>query len=161
MSPEKSTSSSCRGGSHGIFRTGHQNHRRAGCRRWPANRFFRRGRRAAADAAEIGDLRRHAAGFAAMLGQFFTARSNTWLLSIFRPPQIQKVHKCIACTAVGIILLHPGPDRPVARARRRRASVRRFRRGLAVAFTALALWHSIELGHHTMHRWRRCSSPWS
>lgn len=45
--------------------------------------------------------------FAAMLGQFFMARSNTWLLSVFKPPQIQKVHKYIAYTAVGIILLHP------------------------------------------------------
>ncbi len=39
--------------------------------------------------------------FAAMLGQFFMARSNTWLLSVFKPPQIQKVHKYIAYTAVG------------------------------------------------------------
>lgn len=45
--------------------------------------------------------------FAAMLCQFFMARSNTWLLTVFKPPQIQKVHKYIAYTAVGIILLHP------------------------------------------------------
>ncbi|THH36922.1 FAD/NAD(P)-binding:oxidoreductase [Aliishimia ponticola] len=45
--------------------------------------------------------------FAAMLGQFFMARSNTWLLSVFKPPQIQKVHKYIAYTAVTVILLHP------------------------------------------------------
>jgi len=45
--------------------------------------------------------------FAAMLGQFFMARSNTLLLSVFKPPQIQKVHKYIAYTAVGVILLHP------------------------------------------------------
>lgn len=45
--------------------------------------------------------------FAAMLSQFFMARSNTWLLSVFKPPHIQKVHKYIAYTAVGIILLHP------------------------------------------------------
>jgi predicted ferric reductase len=46
-------------------------------------------------------------GFAAMLGQFFMARSNTWLLSIFKPMQIQKVHKYIAYSAVTVILLHP------------------------------------------------------
>ena len=45
--------------------------------------------------------------FAAMLGQFFMARSNTWLLSVFKPVQIQKVHKYIAYTAVAVILLHP------------------------------------------------------
>ncbi|WP_299788492.1 ferric reductase-like transmembrane domain-containing protein [uncultured Marivita sp.] len=45
--------------------------------------------------------------FAAMLGQFFMARSNTWLLSVFQPPQIQKVHKYIAYTAVAVILAHP------------------------------------------------------
>lgn len=45
--------------------------------------------------------------FAAMLGQFFMARSNTWLLSVFKPPQIQKVHKYIAYTAVAVILAHP------------------------------------------------------
>ncbi len=45
--------------------------------------------------------------FVAMLGQFFMARSNTWLLSVFKPVQIQKVHKYIAYTAVAVILLHP------------------------------------------------------
>lgn len=45
--------------------------------------------------------------FAATLGQFFMARSNTWLLTVFKPPQIQKVHKYIAYTAVAIILAHP------------------------------------------------------
>ncbi|MEP3331052.1 ferric reductase-like transmembrane domain-containing protein [Sedimentitalea sp.] len=45
--------------------------------------------------------------FAAMLAQFFMARSNRWLLSVFKPPQIQKVHKYIAYTAVVVILLHP------------------------------------------------------
>ena len=45
--------------------------------------------------------------FTMMLGQFFLARSNQTLLSLFKPPQIQKVHKYIAYTAVGIILLHP------------------------------------------------------
>lgn len=45
--------------------------------------------------------------FATMLGQFFMARSNTWLLSVFKPPQIQKVHKYIAYSAVAVILAHP------------------------------------------------------
>lgn len=45
--------------------------------------------------------------FTAMLGQFFLARSNIWLLRVFKPPQVQKVHKYIAYTAVGAILLHP------------------------------------------------------
>ena len=45
--------------------------------------------------------------FTAMLGQFFLARSNIWLLRVFKPPQVQKVHKYIAYTAVGVILLHP------------------------------------------------------
>ena len=42
-----------------------------------------------------------------MLGQFFLARSNAALLSLFEPPQIQTVHKVIAYPAVGVILLHP------------------------------------------------------
>ena len=42
-----------------------------------------------------------------MLGQFFLARSNETLLSLFKPPQIQKVHKVIAYTAIGVIFLHP------------------------------------------------------
>ena len=45
--------------------------------------------------------------FTMMLGQFFLARSNETLLSLFRPPQIQKVHKVIAYTAIGVIFLHP------------------------------------------------------
>ena len=45
--------------------------------------------------------------FASMLGQFFMVRSNTWLLSVFKPPQIQKGHKYIAHTAVALILAHP------------------------------------------------------
>lgn len=45
--------------------------------------------------------------FAAMLGQFLMARSNTWLLGVFKPPQIQKAHKYIAYTAVAVILAHP------------------------------------------------------
>ena len=42
-----------------------------------------------------------------MLGQYFLARSNETLLSLFRASQIQKVHKYIAYSAVGVILLHP------------------------------------------------------
>lgn len=45
--------------------------------------------------------------FTMMLGQFFLARSNETLLSLFKPPQIQKFHKYIAYSAVAIILLHP------------------------------------------------------
>lgn len=45
--------------------------------------------------------------FSMMIGQFFLARSNETLLSLFKPPQIQKVHKYIAYSAVGMILLHP------------------------------------------------------
>ncbi|SFT01544.1 Ferric reductase like transmembrane component [Sulfitobacter marinus] len=45
--------------------------------------------------------------FTALLGQFFMARSNTWLLSVFKPVQIQKVHKYIAYAAVAVILAHP------------------------------------------------------
>jgi predicted ferric reductase len=45
--------------------------------------------------------------FAAMLGQFFMARSNTWLLSFFKPVQIQKAHNYIAYAAVAVILAHP------------------------------------------------------
>ncbi|MEO9529366.1 ferric reductase-like transmembrane domain-containing protein [Roseibium sp.] len=45
--------------------------------------------------------------FSMMLGQFFLARSNETLLSLFKPPQIQKVHKYIAYSAVTVILLHP------------------------------------------------------
>lgn len=136
--------------------------------------------------------------FTAMLGQFFLARSNTWLLSVFKPPQIQKVHKYIAYTAVGIILLHPalivlpryleGGIRPwdafvtmitdlgnlgivlgliawvlllilsvsaflrkpiIKRLSTHYRGWRYFHGGLAVSFTALALWHAIALGRHT------------
>ena len=136
--------------------------------------------------------------FAAMLGQYFMARSNTWLLSVFKPPQIQKVHKYIAYTAVAVILLHPalivlpraleGGVRPwdafitmittfdnlgiivglvawgllvvlgvtaffrrpiVKRLSTHYRGWRYFHGGLAVSFTVLALWHSIELGRHT------------
>ena len=45
--------------------------------------------------------------FSMMLGQYFLARSNETLLSLFEPRQIQKVHKYIAYSAVGVILLHP------------------------------------------------------
>lgn len=45
--------------------------------------------------------------FTMMLGQFFLARSNETLLSLFKPPQIQKVHKVIAYSAIGVIFLHP------------------------------------------------------
>lgn len=45
--------------------------------------------------------------FTMMLGQFFLARSNQTLLSLFKPPQVQKVHKVIAYSAIGIMVLHP------------------------------------------------------
>lgn len=45
--------------------------------------------------------------FAMMLGQYFLARSNETLLSLFKPPQIQRFHKYIAYLAVGVILAHP------------------------------------------------------
>lgn len=45
--------------------------------------------------------------FTMMLGQFFLARSNAMLLSVFKPLQVQKVHKVIAYSAIGVILLHP------------------------------------------------------
>lgn len=45
--------------------------------------------------------------FSMMLGQYFLARSNEALLSLFEPSQIQKVHKVIAYSAVAVILLHP------------------------------------------------------
>lgn len=136
--------------------------------------------------------------FAAMLGQFLMARSNTWLSSVFKPPQIQKVHKYIAYTAVAVILAHPalivlpraleGGVRPwdafvkmitefdslgvvlglvawglllvlAVMAWFRKPIIKRLSThyrgwryvhgGLAVSFTTLALWHSIELGRHT------------
>lgn len=45
--------------------------------------------------------------FAMMLAQFFFTRCNTLLLDIFKPPLVQKVHKCIAYGAITVILLHP------------------------------------------------------
>ncbi|MDX2472901.1 MAG: ferric reductase-like transmembrane domain-containing protein [Candidatus Krumholzibacteria bacterium] len=45
--------------------------------------------------------------FSLMLGQFFLARSNEVLLELFRPRQIQKVHKVIAYGAAGVLLVHP------------------------------------------------------
>ena len=45
--------------------------------------------------------------FTLMLGQYFLARSNEAILSLFKPLHIQKVHKVIAYGAVGIILVHP------------------------------------------------------
>ena len=42
-----------------------------------------------------------------MLSQYFLARSNKTLLSLFKPVQIQKVHKFIAYGALGVILVHP------------------------------------------------------
>ncbi len=45
--------------------------------------------------------------FSLMLGQFYLARSNEVVLELFKPPEIQKVHKFIAYGAVIIILLHP------------------------------------------------------
>lgn len=136
--------------------------------------------------------------FTAMLGQFFMARSNTWLLSVFKPPQIQRVHKYIAYSAVAVILAHPGlivlprffegGVTPwdalvtmvttfdniallmgffaylilvvlVITAFFRKPIIRRLpmhyrgwryaHGGVAVTFTALALWHSIVLGRHT------------
>lgn len=45
--------------------------------------------------------------FTMMLGQFFLARSNETLLSLFKPPQVQKFHKVIAYSAIGVIFLHP------------------------------------------------------
>ena len=45
--------------------------------------------------------------FTMMLGQFFLARSNETLLMLFKPPQVQKFHKVIAYTAIGVVFLHP------------------------------------------------------
>ena len=42
-----------------------------------------------------------------LLAQYFLARSNEMLLNMFEPQQIQKAHKLIAYSAVGVILLHP------------------------------------------------------
>ncbi|GAA6200635.1 ferric reductase-like transmembrane domain-containing protein [Aquicoccus sp. SU-CL01552] len=136
--------------------------------------------------------------FVLMLGQFFLARSNLTLLSLFKPPQVQKVHKYIAYSAITAIFLHPalivlpryleGGVRPwdafvtmitdfdslgivlglvawvlmlvlggtayfrkrlIPRFANRYRGWRYFHGGLAVVFTVLALWHSIELGRHT------------
>ena len=136
--------------------------------------------------------------FVLMLGQFFLARSNQTLLNLFKPPQIQKVHKYIAYSAITVIFLHPalivlpryleGGVRPwdafvtmitsfdslgivlgliawvsmlvlgvtayfrkrlFPRFASRYRGWRYFHGGLAVTFTVLALWHSIELGRHT------------
>lgn len=45
--------------------------------------------------------------FTLMLGQFFLARGNETILSLFRPRQIRGVHKVIAYGAVGVMLAHP------------------------------------------------------
>lgn len=136
--------------------------------------------------------------FSMMLGQFFLARSNETLLSLFKPPKIQKVHKVIAYSAIGVIFLHPalivlplyfeGGIKPwdafvtmifefdslgivlgliawvvlvvlgvtvffrrklIPHFKLRYRGWRYFHGALAVSFTILALWHSIELGRHT------------
>jgi len=45
--------------------------------------------------------------FSLLLGQFFLARSNETILSLFKPRQIRAVHKVIAYGAVGVMLFHP------------------------------------------------------
>ncbi|TWU43519.1 Ferric reductase like transmembrane component [Novipirellula aureliae] len=45
--------------------------------------------------------------FSLMLSQFFLARSNVTLISLFKPRQIQRFHKVIAYGAVAVILVHP------------------------------------------------------
>ncbi|MCF2904397.1 ferric reductase-like transmembrane domain-containing protein [Octadecabacter sp. CECT 8868] len=136
--------------------------------------------------------------FTMMLGQFFLARSNETLLSLFKPLQIQKVHKVIAYSAITIIFVHPvlivlpryfeGGIKPwdafvtlitdfgnpgivlgliawvvmvvlgvtvffrrklIPHFKLKYRGWRYFHGGLAVAFTVLALWHSIALGRHT------------
>lgn len=136
--------------------------------------------------------------FTFMLGQFFLARSNKVLLSVFKPPQVQSVHKYIAYSAVAVIFLHPalivlpryleGGVDPwdafvtmvttldslgivlgllawvvmvvlavtayfrkslIKRFATRYRGWRYFHGSLALGFTALALWHAIELGRHT------------
>ncbi|MEG3767243.1 hypothetical protein, partial [Alteromonas sp. 14N.309.X.WAT.G.H12] len=42
--------------------------------------------------------------FTLMLGQFFLARSNPTLLSLFKPINIQRVHKTLAYVAMSILL---------------------------------------------------------
>jgi predicted ferric reductase len=45
--------------------------------------------------------------FSLMLGQFYLARSNKPLLSLFKPMAIQKFHKFIAYGAMAVLILHP------------------------------------------------------
>lgn len=45
--------------------------------------------------------------FSMMIAQFYLARSNTALFRIFKAPKVQTVHKYIAYSAIGVILLHP------------------------------------------------------
>lgn len=45
--------------------------------------------------------------FSLMLAQFFMTRGNEKLLQLFKPPQVQKVHKYIAYGAMSVIILHP------------------------------------------------------
>ena len=136
--------------------------------------------------------------FFMMLGQYFLARSNETLLSLFKSYQIQKVHKYIAYTAVSMILIHPFlvvlprffeagvmpsdafvtmistldsvgillglaawflllvlaatayfRKQLMRRLTHRYRGWRHFHGAMAVTFTVLALWHSIELGRHT------------
>ncbi len=45
--------------------------------------------------------------FSLMLGQFFLARSNAALLRLFKPRDIQTVHKTIAYSAIALLTVHP------------------------------------------------------
>ena len=45
--------------------------------------------------------------FTLMLSQFFLARSNEALFTLFKPLRVQRVHKVIAYGAISVILLHP------------------------------------------------------
>lgn len=45
--------------------------------------------------------------FAVMIGQFFLARSNAALAALFRPVELQKLHKAQAYGAIAVIALHP------------------------------------------------------
>lgn len=136
--------------------------------------------------------------FTAVLGQFFLARSNTLALSLFKPLQVQTVHKYLAYSALAVILLHPvlivlprafeGGITPwtafvtmittfdnlgilaglaawvllvvlgvtayfrkrlIPHFAKRYRGWRGFHGALAVFFTALAIWHAIDLGRHT------------
>lgn len=133
-----------------------------------------------------------------MIGQYFLARSNETVSSLFRPAQVQKVHKYIAYSAVGVILVHPvlivlprnfeGGVKPwdafvtmvttfdslgillglaawlvllvltltayfrIPLSKRFTSRYRGWRYlhgGLAVGFTAAAIWHAVDLGRHT------------